>query len=133
MDVVVRGHNRSRRGRQRSKQLWLLAGLTLVVWSAESLFEYLYDVLWRDLAQSTQHSLRLEAYGHLQRLELAFFEQDSTGRLLSVLNDDINQLERFLDRGANQILQLITTVLIVGIGLAVAAPTVASSPIYRFP
>ena len=42
-----------------------------------------------------------------------------------MLNDDINQLERFLDRGANQILQLITTVLIVGIGMAVAAPTVA--------
>ena len=128
VDVVVRGQQSVLAGMGAatvSQQLWLLAGLTLVVWSAESLFEYLYDVLWRDLAQSTQHSLRLEAYGHLQRLELAFFEQDSTGRLLSVLNDDINQLERFLDRGANQILQLITTVLIVGIGMAVAAPTVA--------
>ena len=128
VDVVVRGQQSVLAGMGAatvSQQLWLLAGLTLIVWSAESLFEYLYDVLWRDLAQSTQHSLRLEAYGHLQRLELAFFEQDSTGRLLSVLNDDINQLERFLDRGANQILQLITTVLIVGIGMAVAAPTVA--------
>ena len=128
VDVVVRGQQSVLAGMGAatvSQQLWLLAGLTLVVWSAESLFEYLYDVLWRDLAQSTQHSLRLEAYGHLQHLELAFFEQDSTGRLLSVLNDDINQLERFLDRGANQILQLITTVLIVGIGMAVAAPTVA--------
>ena len=108
-----------------SEQLWLLALLTLVIWSAESLFEYLYDVLWRDLAQSTQHSLRLEAYGHLQSLELGFFERDSTGRLLSILSDDINQLERFLDRGANQILQLITTVLVVGIGMAWVAPGVA--------
>ena len=108
-----------------SQQLWGLALLTFVIWAAESLFEYLYDVLWRNLAQTTQHSLRLEAYDHLQKLELAFFEQDSTGRLMAVLNDDINQLERFLDRGANQILQLITTVLVVGIGMAMVAPEVA--------
>jgi len=108
-----------------SQQLWILALLTFVIWAAESLFEYLYDVLWRNLAQTTQHRLRLEAYDHLQQLELAFFEQDSSGRLMAVLNDDINQLERFLDRGANQILQLITTVLIVGIGMAVVAPEVA--------
>lgn len=111
--------------RTAGQQLWGLALLTFVIWAAESLFEYLYDVLWRNLAQTTQHSLRLEAYDHLQKLELAFFEQDSTGRLMAVLNDDINQLERFLDRGANQILQLITTVLVVGIGMAMVAPEVA--------
>ena len=111
--------------RTAGQQLWGLALLTFVIWAAESLFEYLYDVLWRNLAQTTQHSLRLEAYDHLQKLELAFFEQDSTGRLMAVLNDDINQLERFLDRGANQILQLITTVLVVGIGMAMVAPEVS--------
>ena len=57
VDVVVRGQQSVLAGMGAatvSQQLWLLAGLTLVVWSAESLFEYLYDVLWRDLAQSTQ-------------------------------------------------------------------------------
>ena len=128
VDVVVRGQQSllASFGIQSvSQQLWVLALLTFVIWAAESLFEYLYDVLWRNLAQTTQHRLRLEAYDHLQQLELAFFEQDSSGRLMAVLNDDINQLERFLDRGANQILQLITTVLIVGIGMAVVAPEVA--------
>ena len=106
-------------------QLLLLAVLSFLVWSAESLFEYLYGVLWRNLAQSTQHSLRLEAYGHLQTLEMDFFEHDSSGRLLTVLNEDINQLERFLDRGANEILQLITTVVLVGGAMALMAPGVA--------
>ena len=106
-------------------QLLALAVLSFVVWSAESLFEYLYGVLWRNLAQTTQHSIRLEAYDHLQKLEMSFFEHDSSGRLLTVLNDDINQLERFLDRGANEILQLITTVLLVGGAMAVMAPGVA--------
>ncbi|MBL6800697.1 MAG: ABC transporter ATP-binding protein, partial [Synechococcus sp. BS307-5m-G37] len=106
-------------------QLTVLAVLSFIVWTAESLFEYLYGVLWRNLAQSTQHSLRLEAYDHLQKLEMDFFERDSSGRLLTVLNDDINQLERFLDHGANEILHLITTVLLVGSAMTVVAPGVA--------
>ena len=128
VDVVVRGKQSLLADfgvASPAQQLWVLALITFVVWAAESLFEYLYDVLWRNLAQTTQHRLRLEAYDHLQHLELSFFEQDSSGRLMTVLNDDINQLERFLDRGANQILQLITTVVVVGVGMAVVAPEVA--------
>ncbi len=106
-------------------QLGLLALLSFLVWSAESFFEYLYGVLWRNLAQITQHNLRLKAYDHLQNLEMVFFEADNSGRLMSVLNDDINQLERFLDHGANQILQLITTVLLVSGVMATVAPGVA--------
>ncbi|NDC35047.1 MAG: ABC transporter ATP-binding protein [Synechococcaceae bacterium WB9_2_112] len=106
-------------------QLTVLAVLSFLIWSAESLFEYLYGVLWRNLAQTVQHELRLEAYGHLQQLEMAFFEAGSSGRLLAILNDDINQLERFLDHGANEILQLTTTVLAVGGAMAYLSPTVA--------
>ena len=106
-------------------QLGFLAILSCLVWSAESFFEYLYGLLWRNLAQATQHSLRIKAYEHLQKLEMSFFEEDSSGRLLAVLNDDINQLERFLDQGANQILQLIITVFLVGGAMAFLAPGLA--------
>ena len=106
-------------------QLGVLAGLSFVIWSAESLFEYLYALLWRNLAQTVQHELRLEAYAHLQRLEMGFFESSSSGRLLAILNDDINQLERFLDHGANEVLQLITTVLAVGGAMVWLSPAVA--------
>ncbi|MCP9890927.1 ABC transporter ATP-binding protein [Cyanobium sp. Aljojuca 7D2] len=106
-------------------QLGVLAGLSFVIWSAESLFEYLYALLWRNLAQTVQHELRLEAYDHLQQLEMGFFEASSSGRLLTILNDDINQLERFLDHGANEILQLITTVLAVGAAMLWLSPLVA--------
>ena len=106
-------------------QLAVLAVLSFLIWSAESLFEYLYALLWRNLAQTVQHELRLEAYDHMQRLEMAFFEASSSGRLLAILNDDINQLERFLDHGANEILQLTTTVTAVGAAMVVLSPTVA--------
>ena len=106
-------------------QLTVLAVLSFLIWSAESLFEYLYALLWRNLAQTVQHELRLEGYDHLQQLEMAFFEAGSSGRLLTILNDDINQLERFLDHGANEILQLITTVLAVGAAMVWLSPGVA--------
>ncbi len=107
-------------------QLGVLAVLSFLIWSAESLFEYLYALLWRNLAQTVQHELRIEAYDHLQHLEMAFFEAGSSGRLLTILNDDINQLERFLDHGANEILQLITTVMAVGGAMLVLSPAVAA-------
>ncbi|MEQ9000136.1 MAG: ABC transporter ATP-binding protein [Coleofasciculus sp. B1-GNL1-01] len=106
-------------------QLSILAVLSLIIWGLESLFEYAYNRLWRNLAQTIQHDLRLDAYSHLQSLDLAYFEDRSTGRLMSILNDDINQLERFLDVGANEILQVSTTVVIVGATFVILAPGVS--------
>lgn len=106
-------------------QLLVLAALTAVVWALESAFEYAYAVLWRNLAQTMQHELRLDAYAHVQSLELAYFEDRTTGGLMSILNDDINQLERFLDGGANALLQVGTTVIAVGIAFFAVSPGVA--------
>ncbi len=106
-------------------QVWVLAGLTFVIWVLESVFEYLEKVGWRNLAQTLQHELRLDAYGRVQDMELAYFEDQSTGGLMSVLNDDVNQLERFLDNGANDLLQVGTTVLVIGAAFFWIAPEVA--------
>ena len=108
-----------------TQQLIVLSILTFIVWALESIFEYAYARLWRNLAQTIQHKLRLDAYTHLQDLELAYFESRSVGGLMSILSDDINQLERFLDLGANKILQLVTTILIIGTYFFVSAPSVA--------
>jgi len=106
-------------------QLGLLGGLTLVVWILESLFEYLYLILWRNLAQDLQHAMRLDAYEHVQKLDLAYFEDRSTGNLVTILNDDVNQLERFLDGGANNLIQVGTTVIAVGAVFFAISPTIA--------
>ena len=106
-------------------QLLALAFLSLIVWSLESIFQYAYQRLWRNLAQNIQHNLRIEAYSHLQDLELAYFEERSTGNLMTILNDDINQLERFLDVGANEIIQVTVTVIIIGSAFFVLVPSFA--------
>ena len=106
-------------------QLLALAGLTLVIWILESVFEYVHRVLWRNLAQVLEHELRIDAYAHVQDLELAYYEDRSTGGLMSILNDDINQLERFLDVGANDLIQVATTVIVIGGIFIGVAPSVA--------
>jgi len=106
-------------------QLSIVAVLSLFVWGLESLYEYWLKVAWRNLAQEVQHDLRIETYNHVQKLELAYFEDKSTGQLISVLNDDINQLERFLDDGANDLIQVVTTVVIIGAIFFSISPTIA--------
>ncbi|UKO96890.1 ABC transporter ATP-binding protein [Nostoc sp. UHCC 0870] len=94
-------------------QFALLSLITVIVWIFESLSQYAYDRIWRNLAQNIQHNLRLDAYNHLQELESAYFEDSSTGGLMSILGDDINQLEDFLNGGANEIIQVTTSFIIL--------------------
>ena len=115
------------------EQLILLSILTIVIWVFESLFEYIYGVLWRNLAQTVQHELRLDAYSHIQNLEMEWFGDQSKGELMSILNDDINQLERFLDKGANELLQVGTTIVIIGAIFLYISPTIALYSIGAIP
>lgn len=96
------------------QQLLLLTGITIVVWLLESLFEYLFAVKWRRLAQDIQHELRLAAYGHVQALPPDFVSSARSGRLMAVLNEDVHQVERFLNTGANDLIQVAVSSLMVG-------------------
>lgn len=127
VDIVVKGEESliSRLGvADPFHQLLLLAAITVVVWVFESFFEYLFQVYWRDLAQFTQDSLRKDTYRNLQQQELAYFEDRPTGDLIAILNDDINQLERFLDHGANDLIQVFITVTVIGSLFMFAAPEI---------
>tara|TARA_B100000965_G_scaffold63697_1_gene49480 strand:+ start:4659 stop:6419 length:1761 start_codon:yes stop_codon:yes gene_type:complete len=114
-------------------QLYILTGITVIIWVLESLFQYFYAVLWRNLAQTAQHELRMSAYSHIQDLEMQWFSQQSTGGLMAIMNDDVNQLERFLDQGATDILQVATTIIVVGGIMFFVAPEVALWAIVPIP
>ena len=107
------------------EQLVILAIITVVVWIAESITDYIAERTWRNLAQDIEHDVRMEAYQHVQELELAHFEDRSVGGLMAVLNDDVNQLERFLDVGANQVILTISNVVFVGLAFFIISPTIA--------
>jgi len=107
------------------EQIVVLAGLTLAIWMLESLTEYLYMILWRGLAQNLQHDLRMDTYQHVQRLDMSYFEDRSTGGLVAILNDDVNQFERFLNDGASSLIQMATTVVCIGAVFFAISPSIA--------
>ncbi|MBX9899454.1 MAG: ABC transporter ATP-binding protein/permease [Burkholderiaceae bacterium] len=106
-------------------QLILLGVLNALIWFGESWFEYLLSLKWRKLAQNLQHDLRLDTYSHVQKLEMAYFENQRTGNLMSILNEDINQMERFLNGGANQIIQVVCSSIMVSAVFFALQPSLA--------
>ncbi|MFK7904164.1 MAG: ABC transporter ATP-binding protein, partial [Chitinophagales bacterium] len=90
-----------------------LSVLIFIVFGLESLFQWMYQYGFLTLAQNVQHDLRMDAYNQLQSREIAYFEANRTGNLMAMLNDDINQLERFLNNSFNEIIQ-ISTLFIFG-------------------
>ena len=108
-----------------ASQLVVLGVATFLVWAGESLFEWFLGVTWRGVAQDVQHHARMDAFANVERLELGWFEDRSTGRLMSVLSDDVNQLERFLDGGANDLIQLAVTGVAVSTAFFVISPAIA--------
>ena len=115
------------------EQLYILTGITVVIWVLESIFQYFYAVLWRNLAQTAQHELRMSAYTHIQDLEMEWYSEQSTGSLMAIMNDDVNQLERFLDQGATDLLHVATTIIVVGAIMISVAPEVALLAILPVP
>ena len=109
----------------RRQQLIILAVLTFIIWGLESAFDYIAAVTWRNISQDIEHSLRTDAFNNVLCLDLAFFENKSSGRLMAILNDDVNQLETFLDNGANRLVQTATTVLVIGGTFLYISPLVA--------
>ena len=65
-------------------QLLVLSIVTFVIWSLESIFEYIFGVLWRNLAQTVQHELRNDVFSHVQRQSFAWFDEQENGNLLAI-------------------------------------------------
>ena len=129
IDIVVEGNESFLASvgiPDRRRQLVILAILTFIIWGLESLFDYLSAVTWRGISQDIEHNLRTETFENVLSLDMKYFENKSSGRLMAILNDDVNQLERFLDTGANKLLQTATTVIVIGGTFLYISPLIAT-------
>ena len=129
IDIVVEGNESFLASfgiPDRRRQLVILAILTFIIWGLESLFDYLSAVTWRGISQDIEHSLRTETFENVLSLDMKYFENKSSGRLMAILNDDVNQLERFLDTGADKLLQTATTVIVIGGTFLYISPLIAT-------
>jgi ATP-binding cassette subfamily B protein len=103
------------------KGAWIIAIGIVVIFAVESLTEWLYQRGFLTIAQNVQHRLRTDTYASLQAKPLSFFENNRTGNLLAVLNDDINRLERYFLDVYSELLQVGVLVIFSSIAFFVVS------------
>ncbi|MBL7064407.1 MAG: ABC transporter ATP-binding protein [Anaerolineae bacterium] len=91
VDQVIGGRDLSRLG----VIIAALVGIYVALWFTEVGDQYIRHVLGARFI----FDLRVHIYAYLQRLSLSFFEQTSTGELMSRVTNDVNALESFVTHG----------------------------------
>ncbi|KOX93381.1 multidrug ABC transporter ATPase [Haloarcula rubripromontorii] len=94
-------------------QLWLTAGIIAASFGFGAVFHWSRNWGWNKFAQHVQHAVRTDTYETMQRLNMDFFADKQTGEMMSVLSNDVNRLEKFLNDGLNSASRMI--IMVVGI------------------
>jgi ATP-binding cassette subfamily B protein len=94
-------------------QLLLSAGLIAFGFFGGAAFHWTRNWGWNSFAQHIQHAVRTDTYDKMQRLNMDFFADKQTGEMMSILSNDVNRLERFLNDGMNSAFRL--SVMVLGI------------------
>ncbi|MFC6787584.1 ABC transporter ATP-binding protein [Halobaculum halobium] len=94
-------------------QLLFTVGIIAFAFFGGSVFHWIRNFGWNSFAQNIQHDIRTDTYDKMQRLNMDFFAEKQTGEMMSVLSNDVNRLERFLNDGMNSAFRL--SVMVLGI------------------
>ena len=79
--------------------LGLLAGLYLTTLLLELVVEYGGAVLTAFVGQRVMYDLRMEIFGHLQRLSVTYFDRNPVGRLMTRVTSDVETLNELFSSG----------------------------------
>ena len=103
----------------RMLQFWLTGGLVGVIFVLAAVFHWVRNWGFNRFAQEIQHDIRTDTYDAMQALNMDFFADKQTGEMMSILSNDVNRLERFLNDGMNSLFRMF--VMVVGIAMLLFA------------
>jgi ABC-type multidrug transport system fused ATPase/permease subunit len=118
--------------REHSTNLWPLALAVAAAGVLRLVFSVFRRLVAGRVSLGVEYDLRNRMYEHLQSLELAFFDQQQTGQLMSRATVDLQSVRFFLGYGLVFLLQSAITILIAatvmvalepGLALVALAPT----------
>ncbi len=92
-------------------QLFLTVVIIAGAFLLGAAFHWVRNWGFNSFAQHIQHEIRTDTYDTMQRLNMGFFADKQTGELMSILSNDVNRLERFLNDGLNSTFRLAVMVL----------------------
>ena len=96
-------------------QFWFVIAAIAGAFALGAAFHWVRNWGFNAFAQNIQHDIRSDTYDQMQRLNMDFFSDKQTGEMMSILSNDVNRLERFLNDGMNSMFRL--SVMVVGIGV----------------
>jgi ATP-binding cassette subfamily B multidrug efflux pump len=100
--------------------LSLLAGLYLATLLLELVVEYGGTLLTSFVGQRVMYDLRMEIFGHLQRLSVSYFDRNPVGRLMTRVTSDVETLNELFSSGVVTIFgDVFTLVAIMGMMLVI--------------
>ncbi|WP_075937452.1 ABC transporter transmembrane domain-containing protein [Halosegnis longus] len=100
-------------------QLYFTVGIIAFAFFGGAAFHYSRNWGWNAFSQHIQHQIRTDTYDKMQRLNMDFFADKQTGEMMSILSNDVNRLERFLNDGMNSAFRL--GVMVIGIAIILLA------------
>ena len=111
-----------------------IARLYLITLAAAALLECAQTYILQLTAQRVMYDLRLQVYRHLQRLDLAFFDRNPVGRLMTRVTTDVEVLNDLFTSGVHAIFFDLFTlagivVVLLGMNWQLALVTFAVVPI----
>ena len=106
-------HERALRAHDRHTLLVLALAIVAVVLVRWGLTYWRRMIAGR-VSLGVEYDLRERLYGHLQRLELGFFDRQQTGQLMSRATVDLQAVRFFLGYGLVFILQSVLTIVLAG-------------------
>lgn len=89
---------------------WAVAGM-VAAYLARNFSNHLRIVMNNKLEQKVLFDMRSQVYEALQKLSLNYFENRSTGEIMSRVNEDVNNVERVFIDGLEQVTTAILTLL----------------------
>jgi ATP-binding cassette subfamily B multidrug efflux pump len=100
--------------------LGLLTGLYLATLLADFVVEYGGTLLTSYIGQRVMYDLRMQIFGHLQRLSISYFDHNPVGRLMTRVTSDVETLNELFSSGVVTIFgDAFTLVAIMGMMLAI--------------
>jgi ATP-binding cassette, subfamily B, bacterial len=93
-----------------AEQFWFVVAVIAGSFAFGAIFHWVRNWGFNAFSQDVQHDVRTATYDKMQRLDMEFFASKQTGEMMSVLSNDVNQLERFLNEGMNSATRLIVMV-----------------------
>ena len=103
-------------------ELTLIAGVIALIVLMRWGFMYWRRMVAGRLSLGVEYDLRKLLYGHLQQLELGFFDRQQTGQLMSRATVDLQAVRFFLGYGLVFILQSILTIVLAGTVMIITEP-----------